>query len=116
MQSRKIRVWDAKRKTRKANLDIESDVFSLAFSPDGLRVVTASEDSSARLWDAKTGKPVAGFAIERSGDLKTIEAAARKAKEFVHYATALQREPFGLGAQLFVHPDEVEIETGETVA
>ena len=45
---------------------------------------------------AKTGKPVAGFAIERSGDLKTIEAAARKAKEFVQYATELQREPFGV--------------------
>jgi len=45
---------------------------------------------------AKTGKPVAGFAIERSGDLKTIEAAARKAREFVQYATELQREPFGV--------------------
>ncbi|HEY5910635.1 MAG TPA: UxaA family hydrolase [Verrucomicrobiae bacterium] len=45
---------------------------------------------------AKTGKPVAGFAIERSGDLKTIEAASRKAKEFVQYATELQREPFGV--------------------
>jgi (2R)-sulfolactate sulfo-lyase subunit beta len=43
---------------------------------------------------AKTGKPVAGFAIERSGDLKTIEAASRKAMEFVQYATELQRQPF----------------------
>ncbi len=43
---------------------------------------------------AKTGKPVAGFSIERAGDHKTIEAASRKAKEFVHYATDLQREPF----------------------
>lgn len=43
---------------------------------------------------AKTGKPVAGFSIERAGDLKTIEAAARKAKDFVQYATELQREPF----------------------
>src|SRR5512142_1729038 len=42
----------------------------------------------------KTGKPVTGFAIERSGDHKTIEAASRKAKEFVHYATDLAREPF----------------------
>jgi (2R)-sulfolactate sulfo-lyase subunit beta len=42
----------------------------------------------------KTGKPVEGFSIERSGDLKTIERAARKAKEFVQYATELQREPF----------------------
>src|SRR5512138_3257501 len=45
---------------------------------------------------AKTGKPVAGFAIERAGDLKTIEAASRKAIEFVRYATELQREPFGV--------------------
>ncbi len=43
---------------------------------------------------AKTGKPVAGFSIERAGDLKTIEAASRKAKEFVQYATELQRESF----------------------
>ena len=40
---------------------------------------------------AKTGKPVAGFAIEQHGDLETICAASRKAKEFVHYATELQR-------------------------
>src|SRR5512139_11392 len=45
---------------------------------------------------AKTGKPVAGFAIERSGDLKTIEAASRKAMEFVQYANEIQREPFGV--------------------
>jgi (2R)-sulfolactate sulfo-lyase subunit beta len=43
---------------------------------------------------AETGKPVAGFSIERAGDLKTIEAASRKAKEFVHWATELRREPF----------------------
>jgi (2R)-sulfolactate sulfo-lyase subunit beta len=40
---------------------------------------------------AETGKPVAGFSIERTGDLLTIAAAARKAKEFVHYATELPR-------------------------
>jgi (2R)-sulfolactate sulfo-lyase subunit beta len=43
---------------------------------------------------AKTGKPVAGFHIERSGDLRTIERAARQAQEFVQYATELRREPF----------------------
>jgi (2R)-sulfolactate sulfo-lyase subunit beta len=45
---------------------------------------------------AKTGKPVEGFSIERSGDLKTIEAAARKAKEFVQFASEIQREPFSV--------------------
>ena len=42
---------------------------------------------------AGTGKPVAGFSIERSGDLKTIQMASRKAKEFVHYASKLPRVP-----------------------
>jgi len=42
---------------------------------------------------AETGKPVAGFSIERLGDLKTIEMASRKAKEFVHYASELPRVP-----------------------
>jgi len=43
---------------------------------------------------AETGKPVAGFSIERYGDLKTIEMASRKAMEYVQWANELQREPF----------------------
>ncbi|MGZ4961923.1 MAG: UxaA family hydrolase [Limisphaerales bacterium] len=43
---------------------------------------------------ARTGKPVAGFTIERTGDLQTIAKAARKAQEFVQYATELQRVAF----------------------
>ncbi|HEY3785315.1 MAG TPA: UxaA family hydrolase [Steroidobacteraceae bacterium] len=33
---------------------------------------------------ARTGKPVAGFSIEGNGDIATVAAASRKAKEFVH--------------------------------
>jgi (2R)-sulfolactate sulfo-lyase subunit beta len=36
---------------------------------------------------ARTGKPVAGFWIEGNGDIATVAAASRKAKEFVHYAS-----------------------------
>ena len=36
---------------------------------------------------AATGKPVAGFWIEGNGDIATIAAASRKAKEFVHHAS-----------------------------
>lgn len=42
---------------------------------------------------AETGKPVASFSIERYGDLKTIEMAARKAMEFSQWASELPREP-----------------------
>jgi (2R)-sulfolactate sulfo-lyase subunit beta len=41
---------------------------------------------------AKTGKPVAGFSIEGNGDIATVAAASRKAKEFVHYASEKVRE------------------------
>ncbi len=50
-------------------------------------------------WTAKivegiraTGKPVEGFAIEQNGDINTIAAASRKAKEFVHWASEKTRE------------------------
>jgi (2R)-sulfolactate sulfo-lyase subunit beta len=46
---------------------------------------------------AETGKPVAGFSIERYGDLKTIEVASRKAMELVQWASELPREPIELG-------------------
>ena len=41
---------------------------------------------------SKTGKPVAGFAIERNGDHKIIAAASRQAKEFLHWSSEFQRE------------------------
>ncbi len=41
---------------------------------------------------ARTGKPVAGFSIEGSGDLKVIAEASRKAMEFVQDASELFRE------------------------
>ncbi|HEY1790671.1 MAG TPA: UxaA family hydrolase [Verrucomicrobiae bacterium] len=40
---------------------------------------------------AKTGKPVAGFSIERTGDIQTIANASRKAKEFLQWASELER-------------------------
>ena len=49
---------------------------------------------TARVVDgiAATGKPVAGFAIEQNGDIATIASASWKAKEYVQWASELQRE------------------------
>jgi (2R)-sulfolactate sulfo-lyase subunit beta len=41
---------------------------------------------------AKTGKLVSGFSIEQNGDIATVAAASRQAKEYVHWATELPRE------------------------
>jgi (2R)-sulfolactate sulfo-lyase subunit beta len=50
---------------------------------------------------AKTGKPVAGFSIEENGDISTIAAASRKAKEFMHWASEKQREACSI-EELFI--------------
>lgn len=41
---------------------------------------------------AKTGKPVSGFSIERTGDIGTIAKASWKAKEYLQWASELNRE------------------------
>ncbi len=57
-------------------------------------VIGIEPEWTSRIVDgiAETGKPVAGFSIEQNGDLKTIMDASRKAKDFVHWATELQRQ------------------------
>ena len=58
-------------------------------------VIGIEEEWTKRVVDgiAKTGKPVVGFWIGQNGELKRIMDASRKAKEFVHWATELQRQP-----------------------
>ena len=57
-------------------------------------VIGIEPDWTQRIVDgiAETGKPVAGFSIEQKGDLETIRQASWKAKEYVHFASELQRE------------------------
>lgn len=61
-------------------------------------VIGIEENWAKKIADgiADTGKPVTYFSIERNGDLETIRAASWKAKEYVQWATELQKEPIEL--------------------
>lgn len=61
-------------------------------------VIGIEENWTKKIADgiAETGKPVAAFSIERHGDLETIRNASWKAKEFLQWASEIQREPIEL--------------------
>jgi (2R)-sulfolactate sulfo-lyase subunit beta len=46
---------------------------------------------------AASGKPVRGYSIEGAGDLKTAMLAARCAKDYLQYASELERAPCRIG-------------------
>ncbi|KIK04380.1 hypothetical protein K443DRAFT_4683 [Laccaria amethystina LaAM-08-1] len=55
-----VRIWDAETGCPVGEpLGKHYDwVWSVAFSPDGRRMVSGSEDTTVRIWDAETGSPV----------------------------------------------------------
>jgi hypothetical protein len=56
---------------RRTLLGHQDDVYGVCFSPDGRRILSASADHTARLWDADTGRLLQIFA----GHTKRVAAA-----------------------------------------
>jgi WD40 repeat protein/serine/threonine protein kinase len=54
-----------------------AEVWSLVFSPDGTRLASASDDGTARLWDAATGRPMSG-PLRHPGNSRVLSAAFRR--------------------------------------
>jgi WD40 repeat protein len=53
------RIWDAHSGNLLTELKLDGAINPPQFSPDGNWILTASMDHTARIWDAKNGKPIA---------------------------------------------------------
>jgi WD40 repeat protein len=51
-----VKLWDTRTLKLLRRLPYRANVLFASFSPDGKRIATASADTTARIWDASTGK------------------------------------------------------------
>src|SRR5205823_3425458 len=69
-----VRFWDADRPTHRPTdqtLMHPVAVYSLAYSFDGTRLVTGTEDNRARLWDVESRRPL-GLPMEHRGSVVAV--------------------------------------------
>jgi hypothetical protein len=66
--------WEARRHLPLISVEHQNTVCSAVFSPDGTRVVTASADKTAQVWDAATGQPITPpLRASGSGDERRVQ-------------------------------------------
>jgi WD40 repeat protein len=71
------RVYDSAGKEQARLPDLHTGpILALVFSPDGTRLASTSDDGTARLWDATTGRPI-GRPLHHPGKIRVLSAAFR---------------------------------------
>jgi WD40 repeat protein/serine/threonine protein kinase len=63
-----LAAWQEQFRAPDAILSHQGSILTVAFSPDGTKVLTASNDSTARLWDVATASPV-GPPLQHKGSV-----------------------------------------------
>src|SRR5207302_909314 len=86
----------------------QDTVENVALSPDGARILTASRDKTAKLWDAASGKLLASFAHEDEvNDAAFSPDGARILTASKDKTAKLWDAASGKLIASFDHPDEV---------
>ena len=73
----KLYVWDGKRELIVLSGHTDS-ITSLAFTPDGKRLASASRDKTARFWDVASGEEVASLSLTQLLDTKLYKGDSRE--------------------------------------
>src|SRR5262249_12002751 len=66
------RLWDASGKPVGRAMHHKRRVVRVAFSPDGRRLVTASSDRTAQLWDATSGEALLERPLRHAGPVRDV--------------------------------------------
>jgi WD40 repeat protein len=111
-----VRLWDVATASQRGYLRGHSGALArFAFSPDGTRLITASADRTARLWDLESGEsralaghPDAVFEVAFSPDGRLAAAVSRDGTIRV-WTDDLPYDPAGIRAFLeSATPDEID--------
>ncbi|MDA1275596.1 MAG: protein kinase [Verrucomicrobia bacterium] len=101
-----IRIWDLNyAEPALPPMSHQSWVFHSAFSPDGRRIVTASQDETARVWDAASAKPL-GLPLHTNHTADYSLFAHCALERLTHPVTGqwVVSLPSGLGPTNVFHP------------